>query len=427
MKKALNHFLPFVTFSCIISFSIPGNAQNCVERKPISVAIAIDVSGSMSGNVGNARNFATGLVNGLSGTGNLSEVEIFLFNDLVPACPICEYIWGSSSGAVTWVSNLQEGHAGGGTALYSATYVGATITKSRSASNFKLFVLLTDGEDDGSSTVTLSDAASQLSGGGLVSRLIFIGTSPAGASTLNSMASIGGSNCKALNSTPSNLNSLISEIVEATCVNHSPVANFSKSTSNLILGTQGFSINFDGSASSDKETSSSSLTYEWTFTRPDGSTFTRSDRTFSQAFTDNELNHGTPQTANYSVRLRVRDAKGVWSNPVTQSFILTGSPPNVTLSSSPASPIAANITAAIIANPENDIDGGPMTFQWTVVNAPAGGVPPTDLTLRQMPFSTQEENITTYSDGTTDFRTLWQFECRATDDEAGFGLNFPIL
>ncbi|WP_166521579.1 protein-arginine deiminase family protein [Zobellia amurskyensis] len=400
----------------IVSLLLPqkSHGQACVERKPISVAIAIDVSGSMVGIMDNARDFAVGLINGLNSTGNLNEVEVFLFNGTVPAYPLPggEFVWGNPSSAVTWLGGLDDSDAFGGTALFDATYLGASLVVSRSTSNFKLFVLVTDGDDSGS-TLTIGDATAALSSSGLVSRLIFIGNSSSGANTLNSMANGAGSGSIAVNSTPGDLNSLISSIVDATCINHSPVANFTISDSDLNLCTDGSSITFNGSGSNDEETSSNSLDYEWTISRPDGSNLNRTGRILTENFDDSQLNSGT----GWGVSLTVRDAKNVPSSPSFSSFSVVGGPPDITLSANPSNPFDANITGSLEATPTNDCDGGgAMNFQWTVLNGPSGGVEPNPLNTPVISISGLEENITTYTDG-TDFRTPWHFQCTATDNE----------
>lgn len=395
--------------------------QACVERRNVSVLFVVDVSRSMAESDGTvtkinaARQFGIDVTNALSSSGITVEGAIATFcGNYDGGRGVCYMTLTYNNLDWTTPSNVVAGFSApfticDGTALNHAIVSGAEKLRSRGGTNLKLLVLLTDGIDESACRIFASPS-SALAGGDIISRLVFIGPP---SEPLREIARLAGPTSQALDASASSLSSLVSNILDATCINHMPVAGVRISDDNLLLGTDGFMINFDGSSSTDRETASSFLIYEWTFRRPDGTSFTRSGRSLNETFNDDQLAHGT----NWQVSLRVQDTRGIWSIPFTENFSVTGSPPNITLTSSPASPFDANVSATITANPENDIDGGPLSFVWTVTNSPDGAeLPAGPLNTRTFSLSTAEQNITTFSDG-TDFRTPWRFQCQATDDE----------
>lgn len=401
------------------------SAQECAERRDISLLLALDVSPSMDEVVPGlgitrlaaARAFAINVVDAVNDTRSLREAAVFSFCEAVPASPIP--VW-------TTPGNVRANLAGpiatcAGTSLFNAIVFGANSTRSRDASNLRLFVLLSDGEDSTSRLTaphaTAADATAALSGGDIVARLVSIGTpGAAGDIQLTSIARGAGGKVQAIAARPADLSSLVGNIVDATCVNFRPTAAMSVSNPDLLLGIAGNSITFDGSPSTDRETPDSELTFEWTFTRPDGTTFARTGISVIESFTDAQLPHGETWT----VQLRVTDRRGASGTSTTQRFRVIGSSPNIVLSGPSVDALQRLTVSArntLGSRPLEDADGGPLEFQWRVVDAPPRGQFPIGHTWPAPPseFSAEAHEIS--FDTTERDIGHWTFECTARDNE----------
>ena len=256
----------------------------------------------------------------------------------------------------------------------------------------------------GSLNHTAASAAATL-GPGVNTELIYIG---AGSNPMASMAA-GRPHVEARTSTPASLTSLISQIVARTCRNFRPDAGFSRSPSgNLVLGAPGFSMDFDGSPSSDTETPDSGLSFAWTLNGPSRS-INLSGIAPTAPSTDADI-------GNWSVQLTVTDARNGNSHSASSSFTVDGQPPSITATGPGA--IDALDTLALSAGPVNDPDGGSLTFDWDIIEAPAGAAlqppGPDDWTGPSAGFVTTETDITEV-DGTA--IGAWRFRVIATDNE----------
>ena len=369
LRKPLKTFLAVMKRLAIFLLAIlviwllrpdPVLAQECAERRDVSLLMALDVSPSMLESTGSgaipleaARAFSIGVIDAVDGTGFLDEAAVFTFCSSVPYRSI-----GWSTPSI--VQNALSGSidACEGTSVYDAIVFGANEIRMRDSSNLRLFVIATDGEDT-ASFATDYDAAISLSGGSIVSRLVFIGP---GSLSLDAIASSAGSSSQSIAASASNLESLVDDIVDATCVNFRPDAAMTLSDSELQLGTEGFTITFNGASSSDQETSDSGLTFDWTFTRPDGSTITRSGLSTSVTFDDSQL-----PGENWSVRLRVTDPSGA-SDTTTRNFQVIGSPPDISPSGSTSIDALESIQLQVA--PVNDIDGGDLSIVWDILESP---------------------------------------------------------
>jgi hypothetical protein len=387
--------------------------QVCAERRDIRLFLAIDISSSMAGSkLVAARSFALDVIDGLNATGFLERgASIQFCADIIASNP-----WMSPASLRTNLAGLTITCAHpdlavlDGTSLYDAILFGASSLRTTPSSDLRLFVVLTDGEDT-SSSASEGHAGLALSGGDMVSRLIRIGSASNSLTNIAAVARSGGSNSFALNATTGALGGLVDDVVDASCVNFRPDAEISMSDSNLRLGTEGFQITFSGSSSDDVETSNSGLSFAWTFTRPDGTTFNRSGMSQTVTFDDSQL-----PGEDWSVRLQVTDPQGA-SDTRTRSFDVRGSPPNISTVGEGAVPVFGPI--ALSASPGTDIDGGSLSFVWEVIEAPPGGTFPVTHTWNTRvvpPFNTTEADITSFSDG-ADIGSIWRFEVTATDDE----------
>lgn len=414
VTKSIAHLLPVVNqltiflLAAVLILMIraePAMAQVCAERRDVSLQMALDVSPSMLEEVSPgvtrleaARNFAISVIDGVNGTGFLDEAAAFTFCEAVPAARI---FW-------TTPANVRANLAGSigtcnNTSLYNAIVYGADQVRSRDVSNLRLFVAITDGADN-TSSLPQSAAAAALSGGDIVSRLVFIG---AGSTELQAIANAAGSSSKALAATALNLNSLVDDIVEATCVNFRPNAAMSLSDSNLRLGIEGFAITFNGSPSNDQETSDSGLTFDWTFTRPDGTTFSRSGISPEVTFNDNQLPFGE----DWSVRLRVTDSRGA-SDTTNQNFRVIGSPPNIEIAGASVNVLQAFELEVV---PSMDVDGGDLDITWDLLESP-----PTSSEAPQSNYhsGTGSSGAVLPSVLTTEQDIgIWRFQATATDNE----------
>ncbi len=374
----------------------PAEAAECAKRKNISLYFAIDVSSSMAGvRLTAARDFAMKLITDLHATGFLVE------GGSVQFC-------GQTAGFFPWTNpltlrnNLMSlGATCDGTALFDHIVNGATQIRTRSSSNLRLFVVLTDGEDSGASVFTKNDAANRLSGGDITARLVFIGSGS--SPTLNDIANAAGPKVKAVAATPGNLNTLVNEMVNATCINFRPTAAMNIPIPEFpIGGIHGSFMPFDGSPSSDVETATANLDFKWVFTRPDGSKINRTGRQTSVQMDDSQL-----PKVDWKVTLTVTDPLGA-SNTNTRTFKVIGSPPNIGIAGLTSIDVLQKIHMR--CDGSLDIDGGEMVIVWDIVESPPGsshgpqsnwftGVEPPKIT-------TTESDI-----------GRWKFKATATDNE----------
>ena len=392
--------------------------HECAERKDVVLYLALDVSSSMSGSRQVAASaFGVELVDALNATGDLNRAGDFTF---------CGWSQGGMGWWVTEVRistnispvrndlvafgsvDLNNTICNLGTTLFDAIGEGVkAINNEVTSSRIGLFVVLSDGDDTASMVHTAASAASSLASRTAVqTELIFIG-SDSGAATLRGIADLAGSHVNARSSSPSALAGLVDDVVARTCTNFRPHADFNMNPSGgLDLGTDGFSVSFDGSPSSDVENSHSSLSFSWRLTGP-GGTINMSGKNTSHTFSDSDI--GT-----WSVRLTVTDTRGS-SDTRIRSLEVRGSEPNISLSG--PTEIDALQEVKILAEPTTDVDGGDLSFVWEVVSTPTSAdiQPPGPVwTDSEISFVTNERDITLVAG-----RTIgeWRFRCVAEDNE----------
>ncbi len=392
-----------LTAGLILSFwARPSSAQTCAERVDIAVYLAVDLSGSMAGaGQQGAANFGTALIDGLNATGHLDRGGAFGFSDVITGEVVMTTNISSLRTALNGVRDLTTG---GGTLLYDAIATGAGVINGQSSSFERLLVVLTDGEDTGSTT-TQSGAAGSINSG-VNAELIFIGSGVSPA--LSNIASLAGSHVQTSAATAANLTSLVDSVVARTCRNFRPDAGMSRTPSgNLVLGTDGFSIEFNGSSSSDVETLDSGLTFAWTISGP-SRTVNPTGPLPTVSFTDADI-------GSWTVQLRVSDPNGA-SDTANSSFIIEGVDPEITASGPGV--IDALDTLSLSVLPTTDIDGGNLQFVWTILEAPvlADLQPPgpVDWTNSNQGFVTTERDITEVEGASIG---NWRFRVVATDNE----------
>lgn len=153
------------------------------------------------------------------------------------------------------------------------------------------------------------------------------------------------------------------------------------------------------------------VTHHWAILeRPTGSTTTLSSTTVANptiAFSsERDIGH-------WRFRAEIDDDEGE-RRTFEAAFAVPNVRPNISLGVSPGNPLDAGQVLAVTASPITDVDGGDLTFDWTV-NGPRT-LPGAPFTNSGISFTTTEADITTYSNG-TDFRPPWQFHCVARDNE----------
>lgn len=379
----------------------PSAAQICAERADIAMYMVVDLSRSMAGaSQQGAADFGTALIDALSATGHLNRGGAFSFSDVIIGyVPMTTNI-PSLRDALNGVRSLTTG---GGTLLYDAIMLGAREIYGQSSTFERLYVVLTDGNDTGSAN-TLAGAAAALAPG-VNTELIFIGSGVSPA--LSSIASLAGPHVQTRAATAGNLTSLVHSVVARTCRNFRPDAGMSRTPSgDLVLGTGGFSMAFQGAPSSDVETTDSGLTFAWTLTGP--RTITLSGIAPTATFTDADI-------GNWTVQLRVTDPRGA-SDATSQSFAIQGVAPDIT-ANGPGT-VNALDSVTLSATPTTDVDGGNLTFRWEVLQAP----PQADLqppgpagwTHATESFVTNERDITEVDSSSIG---TWRFRVTATDNE----------
>lgn len=373
----------------------PAHAE-CVERHDMTVYIAIDMSSSMEGsNLTVARNFAVQLLDELGATGVVDEASSLQFCAEV----IVDNPWMSANDLRDLLSGLSvtcahpDLSAFDGTSLYGAIVLTANVIRGRS-SPVKLHVVITDGEDT-TSTATAADATAALAPGGIIGRLIFVG---GGSSTLESIANNAGPHIQYREATSGNITTIVNDILDATCANFRPNASFTISDTEKHLGTEGFTITFDPSGSTDD---GSITSFAWRFTRPDGSTFDLSANPLTQTFDDSQLTVGEE----WSVRLTVTDNRGS-TDTETKTFRVIGSPPSISIPGAPEIELDVLELLQLEATPTTDVDGGNLSFQWHVDAKPAGSTSVPTLAGETFSLDTVEDDIGT-----------WEIRVVATDDE----------
>lgn len=381
----------------------PGTAvasHECAAWHDTNVNFLIDYSNSMGFDDGwraeLAEDFALGVLDGLDNVNHLERAGgigfpgKWSFN-----------VSAANIGNVRFaISNTTSN--GSGTPLYDAIVAGAQHLGNLAAPGKKIMVVITDGEDEGS-TSTFNQAAGQIAGSGATTYLVFTGLdSDPGAGALQSLANSSGANSIVAGSGTA-ASTLVDQVLDAACRNFRPHAEMNISDTELRLGHEGFAITFDGTPSSDAETSASNLSFNWTFTRPDGTTFNRSGISVSLNFTDNQL----PNGENWTVRLRVTDGDGA-SDTRTRGFRVVGSPPDIDITGPTSIDVLDTIDLEV--TPDADIDGGVLQIVWDIVDSPPGAQEGPQNGFGSGPLlpliNTLEQDIGT-----------WVFSATATDDE----------
>lgn len=398
----------------------PARAHHCVERAPISLLLALDVSTSMLERVGStnrlelARAFAIEVVSRLDGTGFLAESAVFTFCGHVNAVSP----WAPASRTLRDLS----GPIGtcGATAVFRAIVTGASHVGARDAAHLRLLLLMTDGQDTTGDSP--SGAVTALSLAGIRSRLVAIDTGHEQLGGIAAFATPAGHH-QALGVSARELELLVGQIEAATCMNYGPHAAVTLSQTDLELGRTGFEITFDGSGSTDLDHGPSGLRYDWTLTHlGSGLDVTGTGTRFTHVFDDALL----PAGIDWVARLRVTDGRGA-SDEVTRPFIVRGVPPQIAFAG--GGTIDALQPMQVATTVLEDIDGGgPLRLDWSLEGAPAGAAlrpgerwPRTDR-VPAPPLLTSGRDVTVLSDGT---RRLcggspcspWVFRLRAEDNE----------
>lgn len=388
----------------MVAATSAGFAQPCADRHNIVVEYGIDLSGSMAGARQQAAgNFAVALFDALQATSFLNAAGDFAFTDCVVAEDLPTTNLAFIRRGLTTIPTAPTDRAcfgGADTVVYDAIVAGTRPIYLQPASLTRLYVVLTDGEDGGS-TNTPATVASHLPPGVFTELILIASPGSVGDAGLHAIATAAGSHVRARATT--DLMSIVSSIVDRTCANFRPTAAFrmSDTDNELHLGTEGFRITFDGSASTDRD--GTIAEFRWHFTRPDGTTSDQTGNPLTVTFDDSQLTRGE----NWSVQLTVRDNRGA-EHSVSQPFRVIGSPPNVTI----AGPAAINVLQPLqlTVSPLNDIDGGMLTFSWDIVSSPARTTHPFT-----SPFSTAA-STPTIDTVETDIGN-WSFRVTARDNE----------
>ncbi|MCM3901685.1 MAG: PKD domain-containing protein [Pyrinomonadaceae bacterium] len=148
------------------------------------------------------------------------------------------------------------------------------------------------------------------------------------------------------------------DTVQISTGNSAPVANAGADQTAIITNT----VTLDGSGSTDID--GNPLTFQWSFqSRPVGSTAMLSDPTaVNPSFV-------VDQPGNYIVELIVNDG------------LINSAPDTVIISTQNSTPVAnagpdqstsVGSTVQLDGSGSNDVDGDPLTFQWSFVSRPAG-------------------------------------------------------
>lgn len=297
-----------------------------------------------------------------------------------------------------------------GTSLYEAIRFGAS-ELNYSTTNIKLLVIITDGIDmtsEMSYGTNKDDAVAAIARPDLVTELIYVGAGSDELAEIANLANLNGGNAHYRHAESSELNELVQNVVAHNCKNYRPHADMEISDTELQLGIGESSITFDGSPSSDYETTSdASLTFEWTFTQPNGDKFPMPGIAPSLTFNDDD-------DGNWRVRLKVTDTSGASDTTEPVDFWIITSPPNLTLEGGGTIDVLDKI---ILHATANDPDGGEISsYEWRVANAPEGGSFPQDHTwpTQDVSFDTTQNDITLV--GNNDIGD-WIFECTVTDNE----------
>ena len=391
----------------------------CVQWDEINLYLVVDHRGSAGSE---PRDYAASVVQGLMNKGRLSRAGGIGFPFNYPcgsaACP--NYRWGYSVTAGNRGPVLQAiktTPSGGtlpppyqGSGLLYSIVEGVSRFNATSASGRRILLVVADPWDStGFSGLVgrnqwIQKAANALKSSGATTYLVY--REPAGgvfsSSAFYLAAQAAGKSMR--KATVADAQKLVAEIVALGCKNHQPKAAMTLTPANLALGKPGFTINFDGSPSSDKETSDVKLKFVWTLTKPDKSKLTRTGIKFSETFDDSQLKHGDT----WSVVLKVTDANGA-SDTASKSFKVTGSKPAIKLS---GADIDALGKLVLSASPTQDLDGGKLEFRWRVTSSPAKAQYKSNHTWafdsknHTLSFVTKEGDI-----------GAWAFECIARDNE----------
>lgn len=150
------------------------------------------------------------------------------------------------------------------------------------------------------------------------------------------------------------------DTVQISTGNSAPVANAGSDQTAVVTNT----VTLDGSGSTDVD--GNPLTFQWSFqSRPGGSAAVLSDPTAVNP------SFSLDQPGNYIVELIVNDG------------LIDSAPDTVTISTQNSTPVAnagqdqstsVGSTVQLDGSGSNDVDGDPMTFQWSFVSRPPGSI-----------------------------------------------------
>ena len=400
--------------------------HQCAQWKDTNVAFAIDYSASMAGwRADLAESFATQIFGTLDNNNNLSRVGWVAF----PA-PVTNIPLGAASHGAVWdalrntPSNRSEGSP------YGVIEDAANDMAALPTSELNVLIVILDAEDWGQWDVTgveSLDAEEALRDNGAWNYIVYAGNSPgsAGALDAESLAAFSDSEF-AFTSSVGAVQTLVDRVRQEACIStlpHLPIASFSilrddggslVADNDLLLGTEGFQLIFDGSTSSDSEDANVDLHYEWVFDRPDDTVDSFSGSgvagmTPRFQFDDEWLPFGTVHT----VTLRVTDSDGNVSEPVSQDFAVIGSPPNIVIEGAFDVDVGQGqfiwVRYQGAGAPNTDIDGGQVSHVLEIVQAPPRGMPAQGTTS---PVNGAVDRQTTQGD-----IGQWIITATATDNE----------
>jgi hypothetical protein len=417
----------------------PAHASHCVAYHDVSLELLIDYSGSMAGlKHETARAFALQVIDDLNRTGRLRQAGGIGFP--IVSRPRNGFLLPISEDVAALRARVlgAPDPTGGWTPLYHAIVVGSGQLQDLPVPGKKILVVISDGlhtDPPGGPVMPRSEAVTALGALAGWKYLVFLEEYPTGSiATCADLTDPGALDlCEIGTMTsstfrvagPGTATELAERVLVEACRNHAPTVSV-PSPLPLRLGEGGhFTATFDARASSDRETSFANLDFAWRLTPLSGSPRTWSERgsagaIYTETFTDADI-------GGWEIHLEVTDAEGA-RHEITAPFEVIGIAPQLDLQGGGTidvlEPIA--VRTAIV----DDVDGGPLSFDWEIMDGPPDGTYAmgTHWTTAEIPpWTTDETDITVLSDRTTrrsaaDGMSVtpirpWRFRLTANDNE----------